>query len=358
MLNLKVCQDRQLSKTVGDRNIVCFGAGKNFRTFLNVHRNLRENIICILDNNKSLGGTVVEGLPIHSVDEFMRKSIEDFILIITSSNYAYEIVSQLDQLKAFDRIDSYIHSWNCSYNEKHEIEFLKGEQKIPKIIHYGWFGGKPIPKHLQAYIDTWKKFCPDYQIIRWDESNYDISKNRYMKQAYEVKKYAFVSDYMRLDVVKNYGGVYLDTDIELLKSLDDLLCYDFFCGLESSYFGTMAYGARCGHPLLGKLLQPYEDIDFIHNGVLNETPCPIYNTQVLVAEGFCQEDIYQLRNGCAVFPKEVFYSGGHLSLPGTRSKNSFSIHHYDGSWVGKERKDLQKAAWKDLLELYVERIGT
>ena len=357
MLNMKVCPDRQLSKTVGDRNLVCFGAGKHFKTFLNAHRDLKENIVCVLDNNKSLNGTAVEGVPIHSVDEFMRENKKDFILMITSLNFACEIVRQLDQLKAFDGTDAYIHIWNCNYHEKYDIKFLKGEQKIPKIIHYGWFGGNPIPKRLQGYIDTWKKFCPDYQIIRWDESNYDVSKNRYMKQAYEAKKYAFVSDYMCLDVVKDYGGIYLDTDVELLKSLDDLLCYDFYCGFEVTCFTTAAYGARRGHPVRDKLLQPYENMDFIQNGVFNETPCGVYNTQVLVAEGFCQEDVYQLRDGMAVFPREMFYPGGRLGLPGMRSENTFSIHHYEGSWTDKERKDLQSVVLKDLVDLYIERIG-
>lgn len=358
MLNMKVCPSHQLSQIIEDRNIVCFGAGKNFKTFLNAYRGLKKNIICILDNNKNLSGTTVEGLPVHSIDDFMQRNMKDFILMITSINYAYEIVSQLDQLRVFDGIDAYIHVWNNCYNEKHEFEFLKGKQKIPKIIHYAWFGRNPIPKHLQVYIDTWKKFCPDYQIIRWDESNYDISKNRYMKQAYEARQYGFVSDYVRLDVVKNYGGTYLDVDVELLKNLDPLLCYDFYCGFEIfCLITTGMYGAQRGHPLLDKLIQPYENMEFIHDGVINKTTCDIYNTQVLVAEGFYREDSYQLKDGIAIFPREVFYPGGGLNALNLRSKNSFALHHYEGSWAYDiNQRNQIKAVWMKLAKLYDDRI--
>ena len=93
---------------------------------------------------------------------------------------------------------------------------------IPKKIHYCWFGGNPMPEKDKKCIESWKRYCPDYEIIRWDESNYDVSKNRYMKEAYEEKKWGFVPDYARLDIIYNEGGIYLDTDVELVKNLDDL----------------------------------------------------------------------------------------------------------------------------------------
>ena len=94
---------------------------------------------------------------------------------------------------------------------------------IPKIIHYCWFGGGPISAESQKCMESWKKYCPDYKIIEWNEQNFDISQNRYAQQAYEAKKYAFVSDYVRLAVLYEYGGIYLDTDVELVRPLDELL---------------------------------------------------------------------------------------------------------------------------------------
>lgn len=99
---------------------------------------------------------------------------------------------------------------------------------IPKKIHYCWFGRNPLPELARRCIESWKKYCPDYEIIEWNEDNYDINKIPYVKEAYQAKKWAFVTDYVRLDVVNKFGGIYLDTDVELLKSLDSLLKYKAF----------------------------------------------------------------------------------------------------------------------------------
>src|SRR5699024_3298849 len=103
---------------------------------------------------------------------------------------------------------------------------------IPRTIHYCWFGGKPLPAKVESNIASWKRYCPDYKIIQWNESNYEVHINDYVSQAYGQKKYAFVSDYVRLDVINEYGGIYLDTDVELIKPLDDLIQYKSFFGLE------------------------------------------------------------------------------------------------------------------------------
>ena len=104
---------------------------------------------------------------------------------------------------------------------------------IPKVIHYCWFGKNELPEDAKRCIASWKKFCPDYEIIEWNETNYDVRKNKYMSDAYDEKKWAFVSDYARIDIIYNYGGIYLDTDVELLRPLDELLKDKMFCGWES-----------------------------------------------------------------------------------------------------------------------------
>ena len=104
---------------------------------------------------------------------------------------------------------------------------------IPKIIHYCWFGGAELPEKDRKCIESWKKFCPDYQIIEWNENNYDVTKNTYMYQAYQAKKWGFVPDYARLDIIYQHGGIYLDTDVELVKNLDSLLENDAFMGFVS-----------------------------------------------------------------------------------------------------------------------------
>ena len=138
---------------------------------------------------------------------------------------------------------------------------------IPKIIHYCWFGGESLPESAIKCINSWKKFCPDYEIIRWDESNYDVTKNVYMKEAYEAKKWGFVPDYARLDIVYNYGGIYMDTDVELLKPLDDLLGCNAYMGVEKPGIVALGlgFGAEKGNSVIGDLLEEYNDKRFINN---------------------------------------------------------------------------------------------
>lgn len=135
---------------------------------------------------------------------------------------------------------------------------------IPKKIHYCWFGGNPLPESAKKYIGTWKKYCPDYEIIEWNENNFDVTQNQYCKEAYEAKKWAFVSDYARLKVLYDFGGIYMDTDVEVVKPLDDLLQYNWFSGFESEkriQTGTM--GAGFNSTIIKIFLDDYKNRHFI-----------------------------------------------------------------------------------------------
>ena len=131
---------------------------------------------------------------------------------------------------------------------------------IPKIIHYCWFGQKKLPKDIIKYIDSWKKYCPDYKIIEWNEKNFDINTNQWTKQAYESGKYAFVSDYVRLNAMYEYGGIYFDTDIELIKNIDNFLDCKVLLGFEGndSAIGTGMMGFEKGNNFLKELLEEYK----------------------------------------------------------------------------------------------------
>lgn len=140
---------------------------------------------------------------------------------------------------------------------------------IPKKIHYCWFGRNPLPESAKKCIESWKKYCPAYEIIEWNEDNFDLTENRYAREAYEQKKWAFVSDYARLKIVYEQGGIYMDVDVELIKPLDELTELDGYMGFEKEIDGQMwiatglGFGARAGHPIVGALLKDYEDIPFI-----------------------------------------------------------------------------------------------
>jgi len=225
---------------------------------------------------------------------------------------------------------------------------------IPKKIHYFWVGGKAIPDEYKRYLDTWKRYCPDYEIIRWNEDNYDITKNTYMREAYESKQWAFVPDYARLDIVHTHGGIYLDTDVELLKNLDTLLVHDAFAGFEDKKhvaFG-LGFGAVKGHEAIKALRDFYDTLSFINpDGSFNSTPSPKYQTEWLFNNGLKQNGKKQVVSGITIFPSDYFSPAAFNTSKIKITQNSYSIHHFGASWFsneGKLRKDLSHKISKTL----------
>lgn len=212
---------------------------------------------------------------------------------------------------------------------------MNSYQMIPKIIHYCWFGGTELPDLAIKCIESWKKYCPDYKILRWDESNYDIKKNRYMLEAYQNKKWGFVPDYARLDIIYSYGGIYLDTDVELIKSLDDLLYYDAFAGMERLgvvNFG-LGFGASKGNSIIKILLDDYDKLKFIRSdGTLNLIPSPQIQTRKLKSLGLIEANINQKIETLQIFSTEYFCPIDYATNVMKRTQNTYSIHHYAASW--------------------------
>jgi hypothetical protein len=212
---------------------------------------------------------------------------------------------------------------------------------IPKIIHYCWFGGNPLPPLAVKCIESWKKYCPDYLIKCWDESNYDIKKNKYMLQAYQSKKWGFVPDYARLDIIYEHGGIYLDTDVELIRSLDTLLDNGAFAGFEDGiHVGLgLGFGAMKNSNILKEILNTYNDIEFINpDGTLNTTPSPQYQTEFMLKKGLVSNNRLQVIEGLTIYPSDVLcpknFTTGKLKI----THNTYSIHHFDGSWMGIGQK--------------------
>lgn len=216
--------------------------------------------------------------------------------------------------------------------------------QIPKIIHYCWFGGNPLPSIAEKCIDSWKKHCPDYQIIRWDENNFDIELNQFVKEAYECKKYAFVSDYVRLYVLYNYGGIYMDTDVEILKPIDTFLNNKAFSGFEDdNSIPTGIMACTKYHTFFDKLLSYYYKRKFIlDDGTYDVTTNVKIITDLCKKEGFIPNNKKQTVLDFTLYPKDYFcpknYETGKIQL----TENSYAIHHFNGSWLEKKQKMLIK----------------
>jgi len=342
MVNLINCSVSDFNKRIENKKLVCFGAGVVSEYFLKRYRefNFENKIEFIVDNNENLNGTFKsfngKNIPIISFRQFISSISNNIAILITNFVYVDEILNQLDNEPALNGIECYALGVLDVYYNAEAFEFTKGEySKIPKKIHYCWFGGNPIPEHLQKFMKSWNKFCPDYEIIKWEESNYDVNKNLYMKQAYGAKKWGFASDYARLDIIYNYGGIYLDTDVEIVKSFDDLLYDEMFCGFEtnSSINFGLGFGAVIEHPILKTMLELYEKLSFLNeDNSLNLTTCPDYQSEILSQYGFKLNNKYQNINGTAVYPTEVFCPINSLKCVDYSSINTHSIHYYDTSW--------------------------
>lgn len=218
---------------------------------------------------------------------------------------------------------------------------------IPKIIHYCWFGGNPLPELALKCIESWKKYCPDYEIVCWNETNYSLdNKCVYVQEASEEKKWAFVSDYARLDIVYNHGGIYLDTDVELISSLDDLLNEKCFLGLETSGFIAtgLGFGAEKNNIAIKKMLDEYRDIHFrIDKDIFDTTPCPRRNTAPFWVEGF-NGDSKEIQHlfSATIYPPEFFcpldYETNQLKI----TSNTKSIHYFSATWISDLDKEIAK----------------
>lgn len=213
---------------------------------------------------------------------------------------------------------------------------------IPKKIHYVWVGGKEKPKDIKKCMKTWKKYLKDYEIVEWNESNFDVFANPFTKHAYEAKKWAFVSDYIRAYAIYNEGGIYLDTDNCVLKNLDDLLSNRAFVGYENSeYPFTACFGAEKGHPLVKDMLDYFDGIDFSfdkNNQMENVNTKSV--SDILIKKYKCKKgNIEQtLKEDIKVYKDNV------LCNP---SKDSYVIHVFTGTWM-EGKKPLKRMLSKFL----------
>ncbi|MDO4622111.1 MAG: glycosyltransferase [Eubacteriales bacterium] len=205
---------------------------------------------------------------------------------------------------------------------------------IPKKIHYCWFGGKELPKLAKKCIASWKKYCPEYEIIEWNESNFDIDTNPYTRMCYDTKKYAFLTDYIRLVVVERYGGIYFDTDVELLKSPEELLNNNGYIGFETKeYINTgMGFGSVAHGQMVRAMLAEY---DVLLDGMHGVIGCPQMNTHALTKLGMLRNGEMQTTVDYTVYPIDWFnpydVSTGWLK----KTRNSISVHWYAGGGVSK-----------------------
>lgn len=212
---------------------------------------------------------------------------------------------------------------------------------IPKVIHYCWFGRNKKSDLAEKCIESWKKYFPDYEIIEWNESNFDININEFVSEAYKQKKYAFCSDFARLYVIYNYGGIYFDTDVEVIKQYGNILESKAFFGLESvGHIATgLGFGAEKGNMYVKRMLEDYEKRKFdISENTLEEQSCPILNSKIMKELGFKLDGSQETIDGVTIYPIDYFNPKGGFGMSINITPRTLSIHHFDGSWISEESR--------------------
>lgn len=212
---------------------------------------------------------------------------------------------------------------------------------IPKIIHYCWFGNGKMPKLYKKCIASWSVYAPDYKVVLWDESSFDVNSIQFTKDAYLSKKYAFVSDYVRLYALTTIGGIYLDTDIELLKPIDSLLLHKGFAGFETkSVIQTGVLGCESGNNVFTQFFNQYSIMSFNNNAALIPNSA-IFST-LLVNRGLVLDDTLQMIDDICIYPQDYFCPIDQATRQISPTDNSFCIHYLSGSWFSKRHKIVNK----------------
>ena len=212
---------------------------------------------------------------------------------------------------------------------------------IPKVIYYCWFGNGKMPHLAEKCIESWKKYCPQYKIVCINEENFDINQNKYVKEAYDAGKWAFVSDFARLKALYDNGGVYFDTDVELIKPIDKLIEEKGFMGFDDNGFISTGLGFACekGNKLVGALLADYEGISFVlPDGTYDLTPCPDRNTKLMQRLGMDISVQNQVFMGIQMLPEDYLCPMKYYTGKKIITKNTYSIHHFCASWISPTAK--------------------
>ena len=227
---------------------------------------------------------------------------------------------------------------------------------IPKIIHYCWFGRNEKSQLLLDCLESWKKWFPDYEIIEWNEDNFDVNINTYTSEAYNAKKWAFVSDYARLYIVYYNGGIYFDTDVEVVRNFSHMLTRYGYLGFENTSNDPngktvntgLGFAAAPKDEVIKALMDDYENISFIReDGEMDLTPCPERNTSVLKSLGLKTDGSMQRLGNLIVYPFDYFCGMDIANSHRHITDNTNTIHHYDASW--KEKLSL----WKHIKYEYI-----
>lgn len=338
-MNLKRATYLEFAKNIRERNsrIYVYGAGMIGQIvvpYIIDTYQLHDYVECYVDiDERKTGKNVVIGAYEYEIrlPGTLKSISKDAVILLTNSRF-YSVLNLLDSMETLSDVDCYIVPM---------MQMLEQRPKIPKKIHYCWFGGNELSDFLKECMESWYRYCPDYEILRWDETNFDINKYEYTRQAAAHKKWGFVTDVARLDILYRYGGIYLDTDVKLLKPLDDFLYQKGFVGVEQ--WGNINSGGGIGavphHPMIQEMLDYRLQFPFVmSDGSLNAETNGLYETIPFIKHGMRIDNSLQVVNDMVVYPASVFHPYNYISCEEEIKNSTISIHYFSGGWMEKDDK--------------------
>ena len=348
----------EFAKNVREHNIriIIYGAGMIGQIviphIIETYR-LHDYVECYVDMDKrKTGKKIVIGYAEYEIKtpDILKDAVENTVILLTNSKF-YPVVDFLDKIEALENVDCYIVPM---------MQMIEQRPMIPKTIHYCWFGGKMLPDFLKECIASWRELCPDYEIVQWDESNYDVNKFEYTKQAFENGKFGFVTDVARLDILYQHGGIYMDTDVKLIKPLDELLYQKGFVGVER--WGNINTGGGVGviphHPMIEEMLDYRLKFPFVlHDGSFNIETNGLYETTPFIRHGMRIDNTLQIINGMTVYPASVFHPYDYMSCIENIEDDTMAIHYFYGGWMEEDDRK-NRSNTQDKYEAIMKRMET
>lgn len=337
-----------------NKKILVYGAGVIGKVVVPYHMQkygLAEQILAYVDRDTGKTGQkiVIADREIEILTpEILEQRRENVVLLITNSNFL-PVVDALDQIEALRSVEAYIVPIMQIFEQKF-VKNLPMPRRtelpvIPKVIHYFWASENPMPDYLRQCVESWKKFCPDYELVLWDEKSYDVDQYTYTRQACDKKKWGYIPDVARLDILYRYGGIYMDTDVELIRNIDELLYQPAFCGVEK--WGVLNMGGCSGavphHPAVKMLLDYRKDELFIRqDGSLNLESSGAYETVPMLMRGYEINNTNQIVSDMTIYASDYFHPYDYMSGETNLTENTYSIHHFNGGWLNKEAGEARR----------------
>ncbi len=358
--------DKHFLDKLRESSIVCWGLGRHlYSTTYNflVKSGLCQNVKLLVDRHVDSVDKdrvpLLGNCPITTPDKIKEYVNDDAIILISVVEYS-DIVEEIESSPALcgmrwlpDRFLAMLQPdeeiLNVPKTPNAPEPYQKNtEIRIPKIINTFWFSNDPIPEKYQKCVDSWKKYCPDYEIRIWSLNDYNPHGNRYFEEAISVKKWAFASDFSRIDIICQNGGVYMDLDVEVVKPLDDLLHNDAYLGFEDfeKIDCGSGFGAVKGNKIFAEIRDEYKDRAFIlPDGSFDQTTCPKIYTPVLEKHGLKTNGSFQEVEDITVYPFEYLSAKSFLTGIIYQTKNTYTIHHHEGSWLTEESKKINNSRY-------------